>query len=88
MVVIFYMAIFLGLGMKGLEPLRFKKSTDFKSVASTNSATPPIERRFRGEICFDFAVSRTFSSQNAEKVLIFVNFPTLLRIITKFIQFC
>ena len=29
--------------MEGLEPSRSKGSTDFKSVASTNSATTPLE---------------------------------------------
>lgn len=30
------------MGMEGLEPSRSKGSTDFKSVASTNSATSPV----------------------------------------------
>lgn len=30
------------MGVEGLEPSRSLGSTDFKSVASTDSATPPI----------------------------------------------
>ena len=34
------------MGVEGLEPSQFNESTDFKSVASTNSAIPPFLIQF------------------------------------------
>ena len=38
--------IYGGMGVEGLEPSQFNESTDFKSVASTNSAIPPFLIQF------------------------------------------
>ena len=65
------------LGKEGLEPSRFKKSTDFKSVASTYSATSPpliVIEKLRDvknlNIIFKFYITNILNAKNRKDTLL------------------